>query len=111
MTVPILPAGLVTPGATTAAPTARTGPAGDLQKVASEFEAMLLRQLLTSAKMGGEGGYSSMAVDALASGITRAGGIGLAHELETALGAVAGTRDAATAISHSSPAGGGRSSE
>jgi Rod binding domain-containing protein len=111
MTVPIRPVGGEAITLQAGAAPARPAPPSDLQRVASEFEAMLLRQLLSSAKMGGSGGYAEMAVDALASGITHAGGIGLARELETALGSQIRVREEAATISHSSPVPGGRSSE
>jgi Rod binding domain-containing protein len=59
-----------------------------VRKVAAEFEAILVRQLLASAKIGGggsSGGYGDMAVDALATGITQSGGLGLARILENAI--------------------------
>lgn len=59
-----------------------------LRHVAQEFESALLRQILSSAKVGGkdsEKGYGSMAVDALANGLMAGGGIGLARALEEAL--------------------------
>lgn len=111
MTMPIRPVGGEAMALRADAAATRPTPPSDLQRVASEFEAMLLRQLLSAAKMGGGGGYAEMAVDALASGITHAGGIGLARELEAALGSQITVRDEAQAISHSSPVPGGRSSE
>jgi Rod binding domain-containing protein len=56
-------------------------------KAAKEFESILTRQILQSAKIGGEkaGGYGSMAVDALADGIAKGGGLGLAPLIERAL--------------------------
>jgi Rod binding domain-containing protein len=59
-----------------------------LKKVAAEFESALVRQLLQSAKVGGkqaDKGYGSMAVDALASGLSAGGGLGLARAIEAAL--------------------------
>jgi Rod binding domain-containing protein len=47
-----------------------------------EFEAMLLRQLLGTAKLCGaknENGYGGMATEALADALARAGGIGVAQ--------------------------------
>jgi Rod binding domain-containing protein len=58
------------------------------KQMAQEFEAMFLRQILTSAKIGGESksgggnGYQSMGVDALASTISKSGGMGLAKQIE-----------------------------
>lgn len=102
------------------ATTAARGVQSDLHRVASEFEAMLLRQLLHTSKMGGGGSYGDMAVDALATGISDAGGIGLTRQLESVLagqmGAQAGAHPAAPAappvapeISRSSSGEGGRS--
>jgi Rod binding domain-containing protein len=95
----------------TAAPT-RAAPS-DLHRVASEFEAMLLRQLLHTAKMGSAAGsYGDMAVDALATGISEAGGIGLTRQLEAVLAGQVGRLAAPAgegAISRSSSGEGGRS--
>ncbi len=46
-----------------------------------------MKQLLTAAKIGGEKstGYADMAVDALATGVEKAGGLGLARRLEETL--------------------------
>lgn len=85
----------------------------DLHRVASEFEAMLLRQLLHTAKMGSAAGsYGDMAVDALANGVSQAGGIGLTRQLEAVLAGQIGriaASDGEGAISRSSSVGGGRS--
>lgn len=61
-----------------------------LHHAAHEFESMLVKQLLKAAKMGGTGtdkssGYADMAVDALANGIEKGGGLGLARRIEDAL--------------------------
>lgn len=59
-----------------------------VKKAAEEFEGALLRQLLQAAKIGGktaDKGYGGMAVDALASGLQSAGGLGLAKAIEDAL--------------------------
>ena len=56
--------------------------------VAEQFEEVFLRQLLAASKIGGKeegGGYGSMAVDALATGISRGGGFGIAKQIEAAL--------------------------
>jgi Rod binding domain-containing protein len=77
-TLPTLTQG-VTPGA---------APAGQeaLHRVATEFEAILVRQLLQGSGVAhGAEGYADMAVDALAGGLTRTGGLGLARQLERAL--------------------------
>ena len=58
-----------------------------IHKAAQEFESLLIKQLLSAAKMGGEakGGYGDMGLDALASGVEKAGGLGLARRLEEAI--------------------------
>jgi Rod binding domain-containing protein len=59
-----------------------------LEKAAGEFESLFVKQLLKEAKIGGDpksGGYADMAVDALATGIQRGGGLGLAKRIEQAL--------------------------
>ncbi len=61
-----------------------------LARVASQFEEVFVRQLLQTAKIGGDkseegGGYASMAVDALAQGITAGGGLGIAKQIQSAL--------------------------
>lgn len=107
MTPPIRPA--VAP---THTPTAPAAPPSDLQRVAREFESMLVRQLLNAAKMGeGGGGYADMAVTSLADGINQGGGVGLARQIERALSRQIDVNVAPTPLSHSRPASGGRSSE
>lgn len=113
MTNPINPSAAVGLSSPTA-PTAPTGVAraaeSDLHRVASEFEAMLLRQLLHTAKMGGAAGsYGDMAVDALATGISQAGGIGLTRQLEAVLAGQIAHSETTPVISRSSSDGGGRS--
>jgi Rod binding domain-containing protein len=58
-----------------------------IKQAAHDFESVLVRQLLKASKIGGEskGGYGDMAVDALADGIERGGGLGLASCIEHAL--------------------------
>ena len=59
----------------------------DTAKVGREFEAIFVRQMLTSTKVAGKsGGYADMAVEALASSITAAGGLGMGRAIEQALG-------------------------
>ncbi len=59
--------------------------------MAQEFEAMFVRQILNNAKLGGSkqgqssGGYGTMGVDALASQISKTGGLGLAKQIEDAV--------------------------
>ena len=63
-----------------------------LQHAATEFESLLVKQLLKAAKIGGGGasdkssGYADMAVDALASAIEHGGGLGLSRRIEEAVG-------------------------
>jgi Rod binding domain-containing protein len=60
----------------------------DAAKVGRDFEAILVRQMLASTKVAGKGGgYADMAVEALASSITAAGGLGMGHAIEQALSA------------------------
>lgn len=107
MTLPIRPA-----GAPLHAPTAPAAPPSDLQRVAKEFESMLVRQLLNAAKLGeGGGGYADMAVTSLADGINQAGGVGLARQIERALARQIDVGEPPAPLSHSRPAVGGRSSE
>jgi Rod binding domain-containing protein len=60
-----------------------------IQEVAREFESMIVGQILSAAKVGGahqeSQGYDGMVVDALATGIAKGGGLGLAREIEDAL--------------------------
>jgi Rod binding domain-containing protein len=73
------------------APTKHDARTEKLRHAASEFEGILVKQLLKAAKLGASNGeekangYADMAVDALASGIQRAGGLGLARRIEEAL--------------------------
>lgn len=60
--------------------------AAKAKEVASEFEAILVRQLLSTTKMGGkENMYSDMTVDALAKAVTAGKGLGLASRIGDAL--------------------------
>jgi len=84
----------------------------ELSKLAGEFEGIFLRQLLQSSEIIGKsaGGYGAMAVDALASGIEKGGGLGLARQIEDALGKMVDS----TRSSHqapSAPTGSGRRQE
>lgn len=58
-----------------------------LKQAAHDFESLLVKQFLKASKVGGDakGGYGDMAVDALADGIERAGGLGLAQRIQDAL--------------------------
>jgi Rod binding domain-containing protein len=63
-----------------------------LLHAATEFESLLVKQLLKAAKLGGTGGdekasgYADMAVDALATAVERGGGLGLARRIQEAIG-------------------------
>jgi Rod binding domain-containing protein len=84
-----------------------------LRHAATEFESILVKQLLKAAKMGGAGGgekangYADMAVDALASSIESGGGLGLARRIEEAIGASAHVSHAATPGAGEPPSGEG----
>lgn len=56
-------------------------------EAAGQFEAVLVRQMLHESKMFGksQNGFTGMAVDAMADGITKGGGLGLAQLIERAL--------------------------
>lgn len=65
----------------------------EISQAAKQFEGIFVRQLLDAAKvMGSKGssGYGSMGVEALADGVVRAGGLGLARQIELAMGAAMG---------------------
>jgi len=70
------------------APSVEARRAEKVQQAARDFESVLVRQLLKATKMGGDskGGYGDMAVDALADGIEKGGGLGLAQCIQKALG-------------------------
>jgi Rod binding domain-containing protein len=54
---------------------------------AAQFESVLVRQMLHESKMFGksQNGFTGMAVDAMADGIEKNGGLGLAQMIERAL--------------------------
>jgi len=55
-------------------------------KAGRDFEAILVRQLLAQTNIAGKGGgYGDMAVEALATSVTSAGGMGLGRAIEEAL--------------------------
>jgi Rod binding domain-containing protein len=59
-----------------------------IREVSREFEAMMVRQMLTSAGMGGagkDGVYGGMEVDAVAKAVTQGRGLGLAQQIADAL--------------------------
>jgi Rod binding domain-containing protein len=65
-----------------------------IAKVAAQFEEVFVRQLLSAAKMGGDekegGGYGAMTIDALATGVSQGGGLGIAQQIEAAMSRSAG---------------------
>lgn len=104
--------GTAAKGTAASAHAAKDARTAKLEKAAGEFEQIFVKQLLKEAKVGGsqkEGGYGDMAVDALASGVQKGGGLGLAKQIEAALAAhhqtssTAGATPAPTS-SHVSPA-------
>lgn len=56
--------------------------AADAKKVGQDFEAILVRQLLAQTNLGGKGGYADMATEALATAVTKGGGLGLGKVIE-----------------------------
>jgi peptidoglycan hydrolase FlgJ len=95
----ILPAGVAPPISSSApAAPAHASPAGakpEVARAAREFEAIFLRQILTSLEKSGHMGggtastgsdvYGSMMVGALADAVANAGGVGLAKYVTTSL--------------------------
>ncbi len=66
--------------------TAKRSEKDEVGKVARDFEAILLRQMLDHAHVAGKGGgYADMAVEALATSIGAAGGLGMGRAIEAAL--------------------------
>ncbi|MBX3196722.1 MAG: hypothetical protein KF894_01095 [Labilithrix sp.] len=60
----------------------------DAAKVGRDFEAILVRQMLSSTKVAGkEGGYADMAIESLATSISAAGGLGMGRAIEQAISA------------------------
>jgi Rod binding domain-containing protein len=69
-------------------PKTETKESRKIREVSREFEAMLVRQMLTSAGVGGkdkEGAYAGMEIDALAKGVTKGRGLGLAQQIADSL--------------------------
>ena len=66
--------------------TAESKKAEDAKKVGQDFEAILVRQMLAQANLGGKGGYGDMATEALATAVTKGGGLGLGKIIEAQLG-------------------------
>jgi Rod binding domain-containing protein len=63
-------------------------PGHKIREVARQFEALLVRQMLTAAGVGGnekDGAYAGMVVDALAQGVTAGRGLGLAQKIADSL--------------------------
>lgn len=74
-----------TPRATEAKEAKEAKRVKEIREAAGSFEAVLLRQMLTSAHVGGKGSYSDMGVDSLADAITKGGGLGLGRAIEAAV--------------------------
>lgn len=68
---------------------AKAASSAKVKEAAAQFEGIFVRQLLDAAKImgskGGSGGYGSMAVESLADGVVRAGGLGLARQIEDSM--------------------------
>lgn len=82
------PASAAAAGAAAKSPSKEDKEKARVIDAAKQFEGIFVRQLLDSAKiMGpkGSSGYGSMAVESLADGVVRAGGLGLARQIESAL--------------------------
>jgi Rod binding domain-containing protein len=59
-----------------------------VREVAREFEAMMVRQMLTAAGLGGkdkESPYAGMQIDAVAKAVTAGRGLGLAQQIADSL--------------------------
>lgn len=75
------------------APSASDARAVKLHKAASEFESLLVKQMLKQSKIAGDAkadGYADMAVDAMASAVEKGGGFGLVRRIEAAIGPAPG---------------------
>jgi hypothetical protein len=82
MTAPIVP---ISAQAVASGASAQNAPEkARLHKAAQEFESLLVKQLLQASKLGGDksSGYADMAIDAMATGVEKAGGLGLARRIE-----------------------------
>lgn len=90
------------PLARNVAETAESKKADDAKKAGQEFEAILVRQMLAQTNLGGKGGYADMATEALATAVTKGGGLGLGRILEHQL-APAADRSRIRFASHSGP--------
>jgi Rod binding domain-containing protein len=89
MSSPIVP---VAPGVTNT-PSASDARAVKLHKAASEFESLLVKQMLQESHIAGDengNGYADMAVDAMASAVEKGGGFGLVRRIEAAIGPAPG---------------------
>ncbi len=69
--------------------------ADDTAKVGREFEAILVRQMLSQVEVAGKSGYADMAVESLAASITSAGGLGLGRAIAQVLDRSTKTADVA----------------
>ena len=71
-------------GGKTGAKDPKAAEAAKLEQAAQQFEAVFVRHLLKSSKITegmGESGYGGMALEALADGVTKGGGLGLAKAI------------------------------
>ena len=74
------------PSVTKAGAPPKKDKAKEIRDAADAFEAILLRQMLASAKVAGKGSYSDMGTEALAGAVSKAGGLGLGRAIEQAIG-------------------------
>lgn len=89
------------PAAKADAATKKAKDTADIKQAAAAFEAILVRQMLGSAKVAGKGNYSDMGVEALSTAVSQGGGLGLGRAIEQAIGAehpgpVSGPKDASS---------------
>lgn len=75
-----------TPTRTASGAPAKKDHTKEIRDAADAFEAILLRQMLSSAKVAGKGSYSDMGTEALAGAVSKAGGLGLGRAIEQAIG-------------------------
>ncbi len=69
-------------------PAEATRDAKKILEAATQFESLFMRQILKTARFGGSGsesGYGGMVVDALATGVSENGGMGLAKAITDSL--------------------------
>lgn len=94
----------IAPSPVVAPAEAKPGKREDADKVGREFEAILVRQMLSSTHVAGkEGGYADMGVEALATSIGAAGGLGLGRAIADTLAGAAHRPDPAKKNDQPSP--------